>query len=179
MIIGYARTSTFHQQYGLEDQIQKLESVGCEKIFSEQVSSAVERPELDNAMNFVREGDVFVVTNISRFSRSITDMWKRIEFLENKNVDFKILDVGVDTTTPSGRLVLSVLSAVYQFEREMLLERQMIGIQKAKEEGKFLGRVPTAKRQADEIKRLHELGLKPHQIAKTLDIGVASVYRYR
>jgi DNA invertase Pin-like site-specific DNA recombinase len=75
--------------------------------------------------------------------------------------------------------MLTLLGGVYQFEREILLERQKIGIEKAQREGKFKGRVPTAKRKPDENKTLIAEGLKPHQIAAQLNIGVASVYRYR
>ena len=80
---------------------------------------------------------------------------------------------------PQILLERALLGGVYQFEREILLERQKIGIEKAQREGKFKGRVPTAKRKTDEIKTLIAEGLKPHQIAAQLNIGVASVYRYR
>ena len=85
----------------------------------------------------------------------------------------------MDTSTPTGKLMLTLLGGVYQFEREILLERQKIGIERAQREGKFKGRVPTAKRKTDKIKTLIAEGLKPHQIAAQLNIGVASVYRYR
>ena len=179
MKIGYARTSTTHQQFGLEDQIQKLEQIGCERIFSEQVSSLGARAEFQKAVEFAREGDSFVVTTLSRFARSITDLWKQVEFLSSKGVTLQILDMNLDTSTSTGKLLLSMLGAVYQFEREILLERQMIGIEKAKRAGKFKGRVPTAKRKTAEIQQLTEQGLKPQQIADKLKIGIASVYRYR
>tara|TARA_Y100001934_G_C11976007_1_gene596310 strand:+ start:154 stop:702 length:549 start_codon:yes stop_codon:yes gene_type:complete len=180
MEIGYARTSTDHQKYSLEDQIEKLSQSGCEKVFSEEVSSvSPKRPQFDQAIEFARDGDTLVVTTLSRFARSITDLWKNVEKLNAKGVSFKILDMNLDTSNPTGKLMLSMLGAVYQFEREILLERQMVGIEKAKREGKFKGRVPTAKRKQSEIVRLTEEGMKPSQIANELDIGVASVYRYR
>lgn len=180
MEIGYARTSTDHQKYSLEDQIEKLTQTGCEKIFSEEVSSVSnKRPEFSKAIEFARDGDTLVVTTLSRFARSISDLWKNVERLEAKGVSFKILDMNLDTKTPTGKLLLSMLGAVYQFEREILLERQMVGIEKAKREGKFKGRVPTAKRKQKQIIELAKEGLKPSQIAKQLGIGVASVYRYR
>ena len=101
------------------------------------------------------------------------------EELDAKGVSFQILDMNLDTSTPTGKLMLTLLGGVYQFEREILLERQKIGIEKAQREGKFKGRVPTAKRKTDEIKTLIAEGLKPHQIAAQLNIGDASVYRYR
>lgn len=179
MIIGYARQSTINQKNGLQHQLELLEKAGCEKTFSEEVSSVAERPQFEAAIDHSREGDVFVVTTLSRFARSISDLWKNVERLEEKGVSFKILDMNLDTSTPTGKLLLSMLGAVYQFERELLLERQQVGIAKAKEQGKFKGRVPTARRQSEKIQQLHKQGKKPSEIAKELGIGVASVYRYR
>ena len=179
MNIGYARQSTVNQKNGLEHQLALLDKAGCEKIFSEEVSSVAKRPQFDAAIDHSREGDVFIVSTLSRFARSISDLWKNVEKLESKGVSFKILDMNLDTSTPTGKLLLSMLGAVYQFERELLLERQAIGIAKAKAQGKFKGRVPTAKRKAAQIQSLHKEGMKPSQIAAELGIGVASVYRYR
>lgn len=178
--IGYARTSTNHQKYGLEDQIEKLNAAGCDRIFSEEISSvAAVRTEFKNAMAFVREGDTLVVSTLSRFARSISDLWKNIDELQAKGVSFAILDMNLNTETPTGKLMLSLLGAVYQFEREILLERQLIGIQKAKREGKYKGRIPTAKRKTAQIIELTKKGRSPKQIAEELSIGIASVYRYR
>ena len=180
MLIGYARTSTSNQKYSLEDQIEKLTSKGCEKIFSEEISSvSVSRPEFDTAIDFAREGDTLVVTTLSRFARSISDLWKHLEKLDSKEVSFQILDMNLDTSTPTGKLLLTMLGAVYQFEREILLERQLVGIAKAKREGKFEGRVPTAKKKSGDIQRLLRDGMKPKEVAEKLAVGVASVYRYR
>ena len=119
------------------------------------------------------------MTTLSRFARSISDLWKNVERLDAKGVSFQILDMNLDTSTPTGKLLLTMLGAVYQFEREILLERQLVGIAKAKREGKFKGRVPTAKRKSGDIQRLLQEGLKPKQIAEKLEVGVASVYRHR
>jgi DNA invertase Pin-like site-specific DNA recombinase len=179
LLIGYARTSTSNQKYSLEDQIEKLTSKGCEKIFSEEISSvSSNRPEFEKALEFAREGDTLVVTTLSRFARSISDLWKNVEKLDTKGVAFQILDMNLDTFTPTGKLLLTMLGAVYQFEREILLERQLVGIAKAKREGKFKGRVPTAKRKSGDIQRLLGKGVHPKRVAETLGIGVASVYRY-
>jgi len=179
MKIGYARTSTIEQNYSLEDQIERLERQDCEKIFSEKVSSVQSRPEFDKCIEFAREGDVVVITKLDRFARSITDLWKHITTLEEKGVSLHILDLNLDTSTPTGRLQITLLGGIAQWEREMMLERQKVGIAKAKAEGKYKGRAPTARRMTKEIQSLHEQGMKPSQIAERLDIGVASVYRYR
>jgi DNA invertase Pin-like site-specific DNA recombinase len=179
MKIGYARTSTIEQNYSLQDQVERLETKGCEKIFSEKVSSVQSRPEFEKCMDFAREGDTVVITKLDRFARSITDLWKHITTLEEKGSALKILDLNLDTSTPNGRLQITLLGGIAQWEREIMLERQKVGIAKAKQEGKFKGRVPTARRLGTEIQKMHQEGLKPSQIAKELNIGVASVYRYR
>ena len=179
MKIGYARTSTVEQNYSLEHQIELLKNEGCEQIFSEQVSSIERRPEFDRAMEFARAGDTLVITKLDRFARSITDLWKHIEVLKEKAVSIHILDLNLDTNSPTSRIQISLLGAIAQWEREMMLERQRIGIAKAKAEGKYKGRADTARRQSKKIRELHLKGLKPSQIAKELGIGVASVYRYR
>ncbi|HCH70286.1 MAG TPA: DNA invertase [Colwellia sp.] len=179
MKIGYARTSTIEQQYSLEDQIERLKSQGCEKIYSEKVSSVQSRPEFTACIDFAREGDVVVITKLDRFARSITDLWKHISKLEEKGASLHILDLNLDTSTPNGRLQITLLGGIAQWEREMMLERQKIGIAKAKSDGKYKGRVPTARRLEKDIQSLHLQGMKPSMIAKELNIGVASVYRYR
>ena len=179
MKIGYARTSTIEQNYSLEDQIERLEFQGCEKIFAEQVSSIQSRPEFDRCIEFAREGDVVVITKLDRFARSITDLWKHISTLEEKGAALHILDLNLDTSTPTGRLQITLLGGIAQWEREMMLERQKVGIAKAKAEGKYKGRQPTARKLQDRIRTLHLEGMKPSVIAKELNIGVASVYRYR
>ena len=178
MLIGYCRTSTVDQKYGLTSQIETLESEGVEKIFSEQISSVAKRPELESALDFCREGDVLVVTKLDRLARSIHDLWKIVNRLEEKKVELKILDLNLDTSTPTGRLMLSMMGALAQFEREMLLERQREGILRAKAEGKFKGRKPTAREKQPEIQRMHSEGMKPDAIADALGISRMSVYRY-
>lgn len=178
MLIGYCRTSTVEQKYGLVAQVEALEKEGVEKIFSEQVSSVAKRPELESALEFCREGDVLVVTKLDRLARSILDLWKIVTRLEEKKVELKILDLNLDTNSPTGRLMLSVMISMAQFEREMLLERQREGIQRAKAEGKFKGRKPTARDKQPEIQRMHSEGMKPDAIAAELSISRMSVYRY-
>ena len=179
MKIGYARTSTIEQNYSLEDQIERLELQGCEKVFAEQVSSIQSRPEFDRCIEFAREGDVVVITKLDRFARSITDLWKHISTLEEKGAALHILDLNLDTSTPTGRLQITLLGGIAQWEREMMLERQRVGIARAKAEGKYKGRKPTARAMGEQIRKLHQEGKKPSVIAKELGIGVASVYRYR
>src|ERR1700732_4054433 len=94
MIVGYARTSTLEQKAGFEAQLKELADARCEKIFQEQVSSVTVRAQLQAALEFSREGDVFVVTKIDRLARSIIDLMTIIQALERKKVPVKILNLG-------------------------------------------------------------------------------------
>lgn len=161
MIIGYARTSTVEQVAGFEAQLQSLKEAGCDKLFQEQVSSVGKRAQLEAAVEFVREGDVLVV----------------IEQLERKKVGLRILNLGMDTHTSTGKLMLTLLGGVAQFEREMMLERQREGIAKGKAAGRYKGRQPIAQQRQAEVLRLAALKLTKASIAKELNLGEATVYR--
>ena len=152
MLVGYARTSTAGQIAGLEAQERELRAAGCDKIFREQVSSVAERQQLEAALDYVREGDSFTVTKLDRLARSVGDLLAIVSRLEAKRVSLRVLSMSgtqsLDTSTATGRLMLSVIGAVGQAEREAMLERQREGIAKAKSLGRYKGRVPTVRRQA-------------------------------
>jgi DNA invertase Pin-like site-specific DNA recombinase len=176
MLIGYARTSTIEQEAGLEAQLRDL--ADCERVFSEQASSvANNRRQLAAALEFVRTGDVLVVTKLDRLARSVAHLVEIVETLERKGVALRILSLGIDTGTPSGKLVLHVLGAIAEFERSLMLERQREGIAKAKAAGKYKGRKPTARAKAEAVRALKADGLGGSAIANRLGIGRSSVYR--
>ncbi len=177
MIIGYARTSTTEQAAGLEAQQRDLAAAGVERVFSEQTSSVGTRRALVDALDFLREGDVLVVTKLDRLARSVRHLCEIVERIEKRGASLRILAMNLDTSTPTGRLMLNVIGSVAQFEREIMLERQREGIAKAKGEGKYKGRKPTARAKTDDVRRLAAEGVKREDIAKQLGIGVASVYR--
>lgn len=180
MLIGYARTSTAEQQAGLDAQTRDLLATGCNKIFSEQVSSVTVRLQLEAALDFCREGDTLLVTKLDRLARSTTDLLRIVQRLDDKGVGLRIVDFGgspVDTKSPSGRLLLTMFGAMAQFEREVMLQRQREGIAAAKLQGKYQGRKPTARAKGLEIRKLRDAGIGPTQIAARLNIGRASVYR--
>ena len=177
MNIGYARTSTADQLAGFEAQLKELETVGCEKIFSEQVSSVAVRPKLQAAIDFAREGDRLIVTKIDRLARSVADLLTIIHTLEQKKVAIRILNLGMDTETPTGKLMLTVLAGVAQFEREIMLERQREGVAKAKAAGKYKGRKPIPSDIQRKVKDLVKDGVSKAEISRQLNIGEASVYR--
>lgn len=177
MIIGYARTSTVEQIAGLEAQLRELKSAKCTKIFHEQVSSVATRMQLEAALEFARDGDVIVVTKLDRLARSVADLMAIIQALEQKAVGLRILNLGMDTQTPTGKLMLTVLGGIAQFEREMMLERQKEGVAKAKAAGKYKGRKPLATDIREEVVSLAAEGMTKVKIARKLHIGEASVYR--
>ena len=177
MQIGYARSSTIDQEAGFQAQGKALKAAGCEKVFAEQVSSTAQRQQLEAALEYAREGDTLVVTKLDRLARSVSHLVAIGERLEIKGVALKVLDQAIDTSTCTGRLMFNMLGAIAQFERELMLERQREGIAKAKAEGKYRGRAPTARAKASEVRRLHGEGIGPTEIAKRLGISRASVYR--
>jgi DNA invertase Pin-like site-specific DNA recombinase len=176
-LVGYARTSTAEQEAGLEAQERDLKAAGCTKVFSEQVSSVTKREKLEAALEYVREGDVLVVTKPDRLARSMADLLAIVARLRGKGVTLRVLSMDMDTSTPTGELILNVLGSVAQFERALMLERQREGIAKAQAEGRYKGRAPTARAKSDEVRTLHQDGVGATEIAKRLGIGRASVYR--
>jgi len=178
VLIGYARTSTTDQKAGLDAQLRDLQAAGCTKIFKEEISSvAGKRPELDRALEFVREGDVLVVTKLDRLARSVADLMTITTALKAKGVELRILAIQLDTSTPTGKLMLNLLGSIAEFERELMLERQREGIAKAKAEGKYKGRVPTARSKADDVLAMRAAGKTPQQIQEALGISRASYFR--
>jgi len=177
MIVGYARTSTVEQIAGFEAQLAELKAAGCEKVFKEQVSSVARRDELERAIDFAREGDVLIVTKLDRLARSMANLVAIMDRLRAKGAGLRVLAAGIDTTSSTGKLVINLLGSIAEWEREMMLERQREGIAKAKSDGKYRGRKPTAMAQAADVRRLREQGTAPAAIAKQLGISRASVYR--
>jgi DNA invertase Pin-like site-specific DNA recombinase len=177
MKVGYARTSTTEQVAGFEAQIRDLTAAGVEKLFKEQLSSVdAERPQLEAALEFIREGDVLVVTKIDRLARSVGNLVDIERRLHAKGASLQVLDPGLDTGSPIGRLVFNMVAAIAQFEREIMLERQREGIAKAKAEGKYKGRKPLPDTTANDVLTLIKGGARPTDVAKQLGIARRSVY---
>lgn len=182
-LVGYARTSTSDQEAGLQAQLDALRAAGCTKVFQEQVSSVNERPQLNRALEYLRGGDTLVVAKVDRLARSTVGLWdivQRLEQIEDGGAGLRVLNLGgetVDTKSATGKLILTIFAGFAQFEREMMLERQREGIAKAKAEGKYLGRKPSARLKAEEARRLFASGQTVSQVAKALGIGRGSVYR--
>jgi DNA invertase Pin-like site-specific DNA recombinase len=124
------------------------------------------RTRLAEALEHIRKGDTLVVTKLDRLARSVRHLFEITETLAEKGAALRILDLGIDTGKPTGKLVLTVLGGIAEFEREIMLERQREGIAKAKAAGKYKGRKPTARAKADEVAALKAQGVGPTAIAK-------------
>lgn len=177
MLVGYARTSTNDQHAGLDAQKRDLAAAGCERIFDEQVSSVARRDKLGEAIQYLRDGDVLVVTKLDRLARSVADLVTLVAEIERRGASLRILAMNLDTHTPTGKLMLNMIGSVAQFEREIMLERQREGIQKAKADGKYKGRKPTVQAKREDIVALMAAGMSTAGIARELKIARSSVYR--
>lgn len=172
--IGYARVSTTGQS--LDAQLAALSI--CDKVFQEKVSGAKDdRPQLKLMLEFVREGDSVVVTKLDRLARNTRHLLEIAEFLASKKVTLKIQNLGIDTGTPTGKLMLTMVGAIATFERELMLERQAEGIAIAKSKGKYKGRAPTAMAKKNEVSDLLAQRVHKTEIAKRLGISLSSVQR--
>jgi DNA invertase Pin-like site-specific DNA recombinase len=177
-MVGYGRVSSTGQS--LDVQVDQLRDAGCEEIFAEKKTGTTTdgREQLDQALKFVRKGDVFVVCRLDRLARSIVDLRKIVDQLEAKGVGFRCLQQGsIDTTRAEGRLLLNILASFAEFETEIRKERQREGIDKAKADGRYRGRPQSI--DPSRIAELEAEGLGASAIAKRLGIGRASVYRLR
>lgn len=139
-LIGYARVSTAEQV--LDRQVDALRAVGCHRIFTEQASGARQRPGLDECLDYLRPGDTLVVQALDRLGRKTSDLLLLVEDLAERGVALRVLTLGLDTSTPAGRLVLTVIAALAEMEREVMLERTRDGIAAARARGRVGGRPP-------------------------------------
>jgi len=173
-VVGYARVSTSGQS--LEAQLQALND--CDVIFQEKESGASnERLELVRMTEYVREGDTVKITKLCRLARNTKHLLELVELLDTKKVSLQVLNLGIDTASPTGRLMVTLIGAIATFERQLLLERQAEGIALAKQKGKYKGRKPTARVKQAQVKDLLAGGVSKSQIAKELSISLSSVYR--
>lgn len=177
--VGYARVSSAGQS--LDVQLDKLQAYGCTRIFSEKRSGrqADSRPELQACLQFLRDGDVLVVSRLDRMARSILDLSKIADLLQRKGVALKVLDQAIDTGTPEGRLMFSLLGAFAQFENDIRFERQADGIAKAKEKGVTFGRRRAlTPEQCTRVQVLrNEENFSIPQLAERFNVGTATIYR--
>lgn len=175
MKIGYARVSSTGQNEAA--QVDILRRQGAEELFIEKASGTTRegREKLEEAIRFARKGDVLMVTRLDRLARSVLDLNTISQDLQAKGVDLIATEQNIDTTTPTGRLMFNMLGAIAEFETDLRKERQLEGIAKAKEEGRYKGRPVTVDGQA--IRAALAAGDKPMAVARRFNVARSTVYR--
>lgn len=179
-VFGYARTSTTTQQASLEHQQRVILASGvtAENLVVEELSAVATRPALESLLKNMREGDALVVTTLSRLARSTKHLLEISETLHNKGCSLQILDFSLNTATAQGKMVLTMLAAVAEMERTLMLERQAVGVAKAKAEGKYKGRPALSESVTERVLELKATtSLKAEEIAKLTELGVSTVYK--
>ena len=177
MKIGYARVSTKDQN--LQLQLDALNAIGCDKIFTDKTSAVKQRKGFDEALGYLREGDTLVVWKLDRLCRSLTDLIDISRKLEKSSITLLSLTENIDTSTPIGRMYYSLLGALAQMEREIIQERIVAGIAASKRKGIKNGR-PNAM-DGDKIKTattLLDSGMTYPEVAKQLNVSRSTLYKY-
>lgn len=182
MKIGYARVSTKEQSLNL--QKDALRKVGCEKIFSEHISGAKsDRPQLEEMMKHLRQGDVVVVWKLDRLGRSLRDLVNLVSKFQDAGVEFQSLQDSIDTTTPAGKLSFHLFAALAEFERDIISSRTKAGLEAARARGRKGGRPKGLSKKAQDKARLAESLYREKErsiaeICEHLDISKPTLYRY-
>ena len=174
MNVAYVRVSTVEQNEAR--QLEALEKYNIEKWYTEKVSgkNTTDRPELNNMLDFVREGDTVFIHDFSRLARSTKDLLDIVEYLNGKGVHLVSNKENLDTSTPQGKLMFTMFAAFYEFERTNMLERQAEGIRVAKEQGKYKGRKPVEIDSAifeKEYTRYMQREINKTELAKALKVS--------
>ncbi|MBE9461937.1 recombinase family protein [Dyadobacter subterraneus] len=178
-VFGYARVSTVDQN--TDTQIEALEKFGCDKIYQEKISGlSVKRPQLDEMMAILREGDTVVVSRFSRLGRSRDHLINLVGEFSKIGIIFKALDLGIDSSTPAGKMVIGIFAALSEYDREMILEKTKAGQLLAKAKGKHIGR-PSGVNDVNfqKVKKGFEKGLSVTEIVNLTGVSISSVKRYR
>lgn len=182
MKIGYARVSTRSQTDSLDTQRDQLTRAGCDRVYEDTTSGIrSDRPGLRLALDHVaREGDVLVVTRLDRLGRSTVDTLTTVKDLAERGVTIQALDVSLDTATPAGQLVLTVMAALAQWERELIVERTREGLAAARERGKVAGRPKTLNGdQVQAIKAALDAGMTTRAVAELHGVSARTIRRVR
>ncbi len=177
MKIGYIRVSTQEQNTIRQEVL--MESLDVDEVYIDRMSGkSVDRPELKKMMEYVRQGDTVIVESISRFARNTRDLLELVERLTVKGVEFVSKKEAIDTTTPSGKFMLTIFGAVAELEREYILQRQQEGIAIAKDLGKYKGRKPIEHPDFERVVAVWRKGeLTATQAMKRLGMSKATFYR--
>ena len=176
--VGYLRVSSVGQS--LESQRDRLEEAGADTLFEEKKSGAdTKRPKLAECLRYVRKGDVLMVTKLDRLARSVSHLCSIREELEEKGVELQVLDLGLDTSTATGKLMFTLLGAIAEFELTLRSERQQDGIKAAQKRGvKFGRRAKLTDDQVQEIREKRASGILIKDLMKEYGLSKSSVYEY-
>lgn len=178
MLVGYARVST--QDQSLDLQKDAFAQVGCEKVFADVLSGAkVERPGLQEAMEYLREGDVLVVWRLDRLGRSLKDLIEQVQTLVGRGIGFRSLQESIDTTTSGGKLIFHVFGALAEFERDVIRERTQAGLKAARARGRKGGRPRLLEGKKLQLARsmYADPAHAPKDICAALGISASTLYR--
>lgn len=179
MLVGYARVSTRDQNPAL--QLDALRAAGCDRVFEETGSGArADRPQLRAALDFMRAGDALVVWRLDRLARSTKQLIDTVENLKARDIAFRCLTQDLDTTTPGGRLVFTLFSALAEFERDVIRERTRAGLDAARARGRVGGRPPALSDRDLAAARalLRDPALTVDEVAAHLNVAVSTLYRH-
>jgi DNA invertase Pin-like site-specific DNA recombinase len=178
-LVGYARVSTTDQDYSL--QVDQLTQYGCTKIFYEKKSGKnIGRPEFQKALDYLREGDKLVVYKLDRLARSSRDLHNIVHDLQEKGIGVVFIKEQIDFSTPAGKLMFTMLGAIAEFERDLIAERTTEGRERAKAQGKHMGRVGRDEKDVKKALKLYEdrksNGLSVNDIAKMTGVPRSTIY---
>jgi DNA invertase Pin-like site-specific DNA recombinase len=177
MLLGYARVST--QDQNLDRQLDELRQAGCEKIYEEKVTGThTDRPELTKLLENARSGDTVIILELTRLSRSTKDLFALIDQLGQRGIDIKSLkEAWIDTTTPQGKLMFTILAGLAQFERDLLSQRTKEGLAAAKARGRQGGRPRIRNEKANIVTALYKQGVSQREIAKQTELSRSTIKR--
>jgi DNA invertase Pin-like site-specific DNA recombinase len=179
-IYGYARVSSSEQNTAA--QVIEIKAKYEDAVIIEEKASgkSLDRPRLQELLSKVVSGDKIVVRELSRLGRTQAELMQLIEHYQSLGVEFEILNIGVDTSSVSGKMILGILASVAQMERELLLERQALGIAQAKAAGRYKGKQqsPETLRKCKSAMEDVAKGLSKEKAAKANGVGIATLYRY-
>jgi len=178
MLIGYARVSTDDQSLDL--QLDALNEAGCKRVFTDKASGTKKnRPGLTEALSHLREGDVLVIWKLDRLGRTVKGLVDFVGELAEREVQFRSLTDGIDTTTPTGRFFFHVMASLAQMERELIVERTKAGLASARLRGRLVGRKRSmTPSKIESAKRLLSAGTPPREVAQNLGVSVPTLYRW-
>jgi DNA invertase Pin-like site-specific DNA recombinase len=179
MLVGYARVSTQDQDLSL--QLDALQEAGCDKVFTEKASGAQrDRPQLQAALEYMRDKDTLVVWKLDRLARSLKQLIETVEALGERGIGLRSLTESLDTTTSGGKLVFHLFAALAEFERSVIRERTRSGLQSARRRGRLGGRPPalTSQDLAEAKALLRDPEITVAQVAKRLGVASSTLYRH-